>query len=384
MKSTDARPKTEEACFFENLQAFACRENRPYAAFRLPNKNYYEFFCGKPETLQHLEPTFTDLPKGFVFAPFESAEKVFYFESDFEILFDEHQIVMSGNFSEEKISETSGIKKKYYTKNHAAQKNADYRDIVSRAVEEIAAGKMTKIVLSRFDERPLPPDFSLHKAFKNLLALYPAAFVCLLSTPENGTWLCATPELLVSHDENDIFSTVALAGTQIYTGTSLKEFAWRDKEIEEQALVSRYIINCFKKIRLREYEEIGPRTFNAGNLVHLCSHFSVNTKNTCFPDLISVMCRLLHPTSAVCGMPKDEAKLFIKAHENYDRELYSGFLGAIYGQNRLSLFVHLRCMQVFENEARLYAGAGITADSDPEKEWLETENKLKTVGKIFL
>lgn len=91
------------------------------------------------------------------------------------------------------------------------------------------------------------------------------------------------------------------------------------------------------------------------------------------------MLELLHPTSAVCGMPKNKTKEFIVAKEQYDRELYSGYLGPVNMNNRTNIFVNLRCMQVQENFAILYAGAGITGDSDPEKEWRETEIKMDTL-----
>ena len=65
----------------------------------------------------------------------------------------------------------------------------------------------------------------------------------------------------MSIDQGMKFKTIALAGTKTFQeGANLKNIAWTQKDIEEQALVCRYIINCFKKIRLREYEEHGPRT----------------------------------------------------------------------------------------------------------------------------
>ena len=94
--------------------------------------------------------------------------------------------------------------------------------------------------------------------------------------PHVGTWIGASPETLIE-TKGDIFTTMSLAGTQKATGDNpLKSVAWTQKEIEEQALVSRYIVSCFKKIRLREYEEHGPKTVLAGNLLHLRSDFKIN------------------------------------------------------------------------------------------------------------
>jgi isochorismate synthase len=91
------------------------------------------------------------------------------------------------------------------------------------------------------------------------------------------------------------------------------------------------------------------------------------------------MLQLLHPTSAVCGQPLDTALEFIHKHENHDRQFYTGYLGPVNFQNRTDIFVNLRCLQVLQKELILYAGAGITQDSIPEREWEETELKLNTL-----
>jgi isochorismate synthase len=175
-----------------------------------------------------------------------------------------------------------------------------------------------------------------------------------------------------------------VAGTQAYhPGTSLQEVAWRQKEIEEQALVSRYIINCFKKIRLREFEEVGPKTVVAGNLLHLKTTYTVDMEETQFPLLGSVMLDLLHPTSAVCGMPKTPAAAFLNQFEAFDRALFSGYLGPVNINNGTHLYVNLRCMQIQAAKALLYAGAGITEDSVPEREWMETQLKCDTLLEVM-
>ncbi|MBK7650997.1 MAG: chorismate-binding protein [Flammeovirgaceae bacterium] len=209
------------------------------------------------------------------------------------------------------------------------------------------------------------------------------AFVSLVSSPETGTWMGATPELLVSVAQNK-FKTVALAGTLPYSpDINLKYVAWTQKEIEEQALVCRYIINCFKKIRLREYEEHGPKTIVAGNLMHLKTEYEVDTLATNFPQLGSVMLKLLHPTSAVCGMPLENSLAFLKDHEGFDRQFYSGYLGPVNLKAESHIYVNLRCMQIFSDKVRIYAGAGVTADSVSETEWMETEMKMHTLQKII-
>lgn len=270
-----------------------------------------------------------------------------------------------------------------------------YTRIVAEAVAAMQRGEFRKVVLSRtkpvlFDDAP-----NAVALFDKLCQKYPNAFVSAVSLPERGQiWISATPERLVSQNAAGIFQTAALAGTQSAfnpDGTAKRpsEAMWSQKEIEEQAIVCRYIIECFKKIRLREYLEEGPKSVIAGNLMHLGTSFTVDTQAVRYPQLGTVMLRLLHPTSAVCGTPRDQAFQFIRQHESHDREFYSGFLGPVNINTPQEgpsshIFVHIRCMKLEGNKATLYAGAGITEDSDPDREWQETEMKCQTLLSVMI
>ncbi|MCS7004241.1 MAG: chorismate-binding protein [Cytophagales bacterium] len=258
-----------------------------------------------------------------------------------------------------------------------------FEDIVEKAVQQISCGRMQKVVLSRKRYQPYSNSLDLAKLFIELCKAYPNAFVVLCFTPQHGWWIGASPEILISIDSKGIFRTVALAGTQPKSLDDIRQATWRQKEIEEQALVSRYIVNCFKKIRLREFEEVGPRTVEVGNLIHLRTDFIVDTRAVNFPELGSVMLELLHPTSAVCGMPKEQALTFIHQYENYSRNLYSGYWGIVNFEQETHLFVNLRCAELLEKGAYLYAGAGITQDSIPQKEFEETQIKMNVIGRFL-
>ena len=88
--------------------------------------------------------------------------------------------------------------------------------------------------------------------------------------------------------------------------------------------------------------------------------------------------KALHPTPAVCGYPTEKAREFILANESYDRQYYTGFCGLV-EENKLDLYVNLRCMQLKEGKAHLYVGGGITKDSNPESEFAETQHKAQTM-----
>ncbi|MEM9896091.1 MAG: chorismate-binding protein [Bacteroidota bacterium] len=282
-------------------------------------------------------------------------------------------------FDEIQSIEPGGKKSKAGKKPKVANSNskADFEEMVEDAVDLMRRSDLEKVVLSRYaDQEYTINDHS--KKFKELIAAYPDALCSITSLGEGEIWMGASPEILI-HTTDELFQTVSLAGTI----TSAQNQGWSSKEIEEQALVSRYIVNCFKKLRLREYHEYGPKTIKAGKLSHLKSVFSVDLTEIAFDGLADQMLELLHPTSAVCGMPLDIAREAVLRLEEYDRSLYAGFLGPVNLDDATTLFVNLRCMRLKAGIARIYAGAGITEDSIPEKEYQETEMKMETMRSLL-
>lgn len=260
----------------------------------------------------------------------------------------------------------------------------DYTCKVEHLLEELKTGLLKKIVLARNKKSPYPMEKSPLEAVVALRNAYPNAFIAVAYHPSVGCWVGASPELLVSSDEQGVFKTLALAGTQPYDSQkSLREHTWNSKEIEEQALVSRYIVNCFKTIRHREYEEEGPKNYLSGNLVHLCTTYKIDAGALGIKDLPDQLLPLLHPTSATCGTPKDKAMELILQYEKTPRELYTGFWGPLNIDEKSYVYVNLRCAQWFSNGYNAHAGAGITAESIPANEWIETERKLEAIQKIW-
>ncbi len=333
-----------------------------------------------------------EIPQGFVMAPFDPSKPTLFLPADVLLTFQNDQLKVARGLSEDQAASlenmAAGTRPKFSLSAPlplSPSDPSDYPALVARCIQAIGDKKFEKIVPSRYKDVPSSNTQGLVAMFHALCTKYPHALVSLVSSPETGTWLGATPEALVSINEHQIFRTVALAGTKPFVeGMDVRNVAWTQKEIEEQALVSRYIINCFKKLRVREYLEHGPRTSIAGNVMHLKTDYEVDMKAIRFPQFGSVMLRLLHPTSAVCGMPLETSLDFLKRHEGYDRSFYSGFLGPVGFDRGSHLYVNLRCMQVFENKFRFYAGAGVTQDSQPDEEWAETEWKMNTLASVVL
>ncbi|PIY08256.1 MAG: isochorismate synthase [Flexibacter sp. CG_4_10_14_3_um_filter_32_15] len=408
--------KLDSFQFIKKMWCAAIAQNLGVSLWREPSTDNLQLVIDLSQKTRLVDADLEELPAGFLMHKFEKEfdnhkeknnSKAYFLEA--HLYFDSSNDFMVENIpfrdktqNKQEFEKLNQTKKEFFQKLKQLQNEEDcktpyfypkniptattketHKKAVDKAIKAMQNEEFQKVVISRNKFIDLDANFDAFNAYHKLEQTYKTAFVSLVSIPLVGTWMCATPELLVSQDKNGIFRTMALAGTQSGKDVSeLKNALWRQKEIEEQALVSRYVINCFKKIRLREYEEIGPKTVRAGNLLHLRTEFLVDTRQERFPQLATVMLELLHPTSAVCGMPKEITTQFILENEGYDRGFYAGYLGGINFKNGSSLYVQLRCMQLLENQAILYAGGGITADSDTDKEWLETEMKCQTIESV--
>ena len=371
-----------------------------FALWRKPKSDFLEFVFNNSELPEKKSINLEDLDPGFVVHPFadQKDKKAFYISAN-----NYGSVPLKNRINEadipswiktdieglEKESKNlSGLFRKTVPKHTdlGIEKGGDkshFKDLVTKGISAIKSGKIEKVVPARTLSVPLSDEFDVAESLFSMLAAYPDSFVNFFHIPKIGSWIGASPEILIE-TKGDNFYTMSLAGTQPASGDNpLKTAAWTQKEIEEQALVSRYIVDCFKKIRLREYEEYGPKTVLAGTLLHLRSVFKVNMEATKFPQLGSVMLELLHPTSAVCGMPREEAHDFLQKYEALNRSFFAGFIGPVNIKNESSIYVNLRTASLYEDRAILYAGAGVTEDSDPEKEWEETELKCQIIGKFL-
>jgi isochorismate synthase len=376
------------------LLRFSIESRFSIAIWQLPGKKSRLILLAKKMRTIGDEETLEELESGFVFAQFDRNVNPLFLPAELQFRIENDLLCPPLNnvesYSHQWLKENlKADLLKVHTGYHTIPTtepahDVDYINVVKKGIEEIEKGTFEKVVPSRTRTVDLALSFDVINAFVKLCKAYPQAFVSLVSSPDSGTWIGASPEELVRVEDKTIFRTVALAGTQPYhEGVNLRKVAWTQKEIEEQALVERYVISCFKKIRLREYDEFGPKTVIAGNLMHLKSEFTVNMKETNFPQLASTMLRLLHPTSAVCGVPLEPSLQFLANNEGYARTFYSGYLGPVNVDNNIDIFVNLRCMQLLRGKAVLYAGAGVTVDSIPEQEWEETEMKMNTLLRVI-
>lgn len=245
---------------------------------------------------------------------------------------------------------------------------------------QLELGMFRKIVLARCADEKKEEKVEPMDLFYRACALYPRMFIALVETEKSGCWLTATPEILLDGEGQD-WRTIALAGTMKLEGEQLKgegeALRWSTKNIQEQRIVATYITECLEQFT-GDFREEGPRTVRAANLVHLRSDFTFKLENQ---DHIGDLLQTLHPTPAVCGLPKREAFQFITRNEHSPRRYYSGFMGPLGQQTHL--YVSLRCMNIERNVCHLYAGGGLLKDSTEEQEWTETEAKMETMRRLL-
>lgn len=248
---------------------------------------------------------------------------------------------------------------------------------VQRGIEAIERGRFRKVVMARTLERSLPPGpFSVSRLFDSLARLYPKTFLSVVSLPGQGTWIGASPEMLLVRNDKQVVNTVALAGTMTSDSGSIGD--WSFKDVNEHHLVSHYIGELFRDIGIGRFERSARSSMSVGHLFHIKEEFRVDLGDRDNQGIsVDSLVYGLHPTPAVGGLPKVPAISFINDNEELDRKFYSGFLGPVNFDDAIHLYVNIRCMNILDGKAVLYAGAGITRHSEPDKEWQETCSKCQ-------
>lgn len=364
-----------------------------FALFRLPREEKFTLMVQREGEAENVL-SFNELngKSGFVIAPFDITDKTplllihpdetsvytSFTDVNEHIVNEINECSNSNRWSKPEHDFGTGERSRY---------GIDFRNFHS----QLSEGLFRKIVLARQTE-VAGDTIAPYQLFCKACESYPRMYISLFSTPKSGTWLIATPEILLENT-GDTWRTIALAGTMKLDGKMMSfdmptaannslrsaDILWSEKNIQEQRFVATYIMECLEHFS-DDIQEIGPKTTRAANLIHLRSDFLFSMDESVFlGDLIAA----LHPTPAVCGLPKNSAREFILRNESAPRCYYSGFSGPLQSEMGTHLFVSLRCMQMVDGSSLLYAGGGLLADSCEQQEWEETEAKLETIRKII-
>ncbi len=344
-----------------------CRDRGlPFAAYRIPGK-------GQRLLVQEKGPVHSFGPEdpfplsmGYLVIPFafSNSEPAYMLAPDLLLTKDDPERLPKGRFAD-------GLPDKPPVEHF--DDRSTYLEKVGHVLELIKGGKgLEKLVLSRSEWAEGKLDIGL--LFESLMELYPDAYVHLLHIPEQSTWIGASPETLLEVGQKG--RTQALAGTRAWG-----EEEWTDKERKEQESVADHIRSVLRVHGVPIEKEEGPRAIPAGGIEHLCTDFFFDPE--ALKRMSTALLRDLHPTPAVCGVPKDRAMELIHRLEPRSRELYAGALGPWGVDEERALYVNLRCARIWGKGAELFVGGGINEGSEPDKEWEETERKARTMLRVF-
>lgn len=262
---------------------------------------------------------------------------------------------------------------------HDLPDHEGWMDMVNTTLSEIDRGAIEKAVLARRSEFDLSGPLDHARYLESLLEVNRYSYGFLFEPQPNTAFVAASPERLFCLDGESLH-TEALAGTiSRFNGSS------NDSDMERRLLNSlkdraeqRYVIDSLVENldpiskRLRVAPE--PEVIRLAQVMHLRSVISAELNPRVGAGLVL---RALHPSAAVCGMPRAGAKQLIRNLEPFDRGWYAGAVGCL-SRERNEFAVAIRSALIRESTVSLFVGAGIVSRSDPELEWQELEQKLAT------
>jgi menaquinone-specific isochorismate synthase len=246
---------------------------------------------------------------------------------------------------------------------------------VRRILADIDSGEVRKVVLARELVVEAGGRFDRRVILDRLRRSHPSCF-----TYAAGDFVGASPELLIRRRGNDV-SSCPMAGTVRRGDTPEEDEALVTglrrsvKEAEEHRLLVEAVVSALAPVCVAPPVAGEPDVVRFPTVSHLATRVSGLLRDPA-PSALALAGRL-HPTPAVGGLPRSEALAAIADLEGFDRGLYAGPVGWVDANGDGEWAVALRGAQLDGPRARLVAGAGIVAGSDPDAEWAETEAKLR-------
>lgn len=253
-----------------------------------------------------------------------------------------------------------------------------WQERVAQAIEKIKLGQLEKVVLARFSTATAESALDERALLRNLALEYPATWVF-----SNSGLIGATPELLVRLSKSMVTSRI-LAGTIRKTGDDERDLALAgslarsSKDLEEHEYAVRSVADALAPICSSMNVPESPFVLHLSNVMHLATDVTGVLSDSSRPADIFDLAARLHPSAAVCGTPTEAAKRTIDEIEGISRGRYAGPIGWIDARGDGELGIALRCGQLSDDNRsmRIYAGCGILAGSDPDREFAESQAKM--------
>lgn len=349
----------------------------PFALFFCPGEKEPEIILQQTSNIHKLN-SFEDLNnhRGFVFAPFSSCDR-------YPLVIIAPDIHLKGFNSiaglQHRLSPDTPLTSGHAKADDCDISRPDYLKSLIKLIDRIKAGELDKVIISRTISANISKDMTIGDLFLRLKEKADSTLVYLVCLPGIGVWMGGTPELLLAK-VNGIYQTVSLAGT-LPVKERHQELEWSAGMKREQQIVTDFIQDQLKSFRIESYSQTGPVTAYAGNVAHLKTTFEFSGEQ--IDRQLTSFISAIHPGPAICGFPKETARAYILKNEKHRREYYCGFLGNWKIEDKVWLYVNIRCMKILNDHAVIYVGGGITSGSAPESEWEETNHKAKTLLSII-
>jgi salicylate biosynthesis isochorismate synthase len=244
--------------------------------------------------------------------------------------------------------------------------------LISKALADIAAGSLQKVVVARAIRLRVARGFDFLRALETLRQVHPAAYVFLITADDGSRFLGASPELLLGLRNRDL-RTEAVAGT--VSASAPDDELFNAKTLEEHDRVVQGLGEALAPFSESISRAGSPRPLVLPGLKHLRTPFEVVLREGVS---LSELVGALHPTPATGGTPRAAALEFLREHEGWPRGWYAGAVGCV-GPGQADLAVGIRSALLRDGEGWVFVGAGIVAGSSAESEWSETELKSRTM-----
>lgn len=259
---------------------------------------------------------------------------------------------------------------------------AHFKQAVTKVLQSIQAGQIAKVVLAHAVDVRSPLPFQPSVCLQNLRRLYPDCYLFALNNGAEQVFLGASPERLVSlqtgHLLTDALAGSAPRGTTPYEDAQLANTLLNSpKELHEHEVVRDFITHQLQGLGLAAMRS-PLRLRQLPNIQHL--HTPIHATVPAGVHLLDIVSQL-HPTPAVAGLPRAAACAQIRQHEGFERDLYAAPIGWLDHHGNGEFAVGIRSALITGCHARLFAGAGIVAGSDPDQELAEVQLKLQALLK---
>ena len=256
-----------------------------------------------------------------------------------------------------------------------------YKSGVGRAVEAISTGQLKKIVLANAMDVKVPRPFQIAASLQVLRQTYPRCYVFAVRHAGGATFLGASPEILLRTSDRQLIAE-AMAGsaprgqTRVADAELANGLLQNRKELHEHQVVVAFIVDCLRQLGLAPQFPKALSLRQLSNIQHLWTPIQASLPDGIHP--LDVLARL-HPTPAMAGIPRDRVLARLRDYEPFDRLLYAAPLGWVNARGDSEFVVGIRSALIRGDRARLYAGAGIVAGSDPNRELAEVQLKLRAL-----